>query len=149
MVTFTPLRWDRYATCRALFEEVFDMSELSCFRHIWSKRCETRSIGVLYKDVLVAFVLVDKQRMIHYICVHPEFQNDGLGTSLLRHVLSQSSEDRSLWLTTAADDRLVPWYGRHGFTVSNMIYTDGEFIGANMVKRQRCRSALPSTHLKN
>lgn len=142
MYTLTPLTWNHYAACRHLFEDVFDISEVSCFVEAWPKRCVDTSHAVLYKGAVVAFALVQTNMTINYICVHSDFQGSGLGSKLLTKILDLCSDKRSIWLRTAADERLVKWYGRYGFRVVETIVEDDEFIGADMVLRHRCRSGL-------
>jgi len=95
----------------------------------------------LDKDLVVAFALVDNKNKIQYICVDKEYQNEKIGTKLLEKIIDSTSEKRSLWLTTGNDERLVSWYARYGFRVTKRIYKNNLFVGANMVKRNRSRSA--------
>ena len=133
-----PLRWNHYAQCRALFEDVFDGSEMSWFVAAWRKRSDHSRVA-LHQDIVVGFALIDTASTLHYVCVHPDFQNSGLGTRLLTAVL-ELEDARSTWLSTAGDDRLVTWYTRHGFNITERVLHQGEFIGAHMVLRRRCRS---------
>jgi len=138
---FTPLRWNHYAACRDVFEDVFDISEHASFRKEWRRRCEKRSVVALYHGIVVGFALVDNAHKIQYISIRPEFQNAKLGSQLLARVLRACADDRSIWLVTADDTRLVKWYGRYRFQITQTYDDeDGEFIGADMVRRQRCRS---------
>lgn len=141
MYSYSRLRWDTYAACRRIFEDAFDISEIPSFVAAWPSRCEDKSIAAFYKGTLVAFALMDETMKLHYICVHPDFQNEGLGSILLAKVLELSSDERSIRLTTAGDERLVSWYMRYGFKVIDTTRAEGgAFIGADMVKRQHCRS---------
>ncbi|ADG75189.1 GCN5-related N-acetyltransferase [Cellulomonas flavigena DSM 20109] len=55
---------------------------------------------------------------LNYLAVHPAHQGRGLGGTLLRHGLAAlAREDGTPWLATA-DERNVPFYERHGFTVA-------------------------------
>ena len=134
----SPLRWNHYAQCRGLFEDVFDASEMSWFVAAWRKRSDHSQVA-LHQGIVVGFGLIDTASTLHYICVHPDFQNSGLGTRLLTAVL-EFEDARSTWLSTAGDNRLVTWYMRHGFNVAKRVTYQGEFIGAHMVLRRRCRS---------
>lgn len=138
MTSIQPLRWNHYAQCNALFDDVFDISEIPWFVSAWRKRSEHSRVAV-YRGTVVGFALMDTQNTLHYICIHPDVQNSGLGTRLLRSVLD-SDDARSTWLSTAGDDRLVRWYTRHGFKVAKRVVHQGKFIGAHMVLRRRCRS---------
>jgi ribosomal protein S18 acetylase RimI-like enzyme len=141
MYSFLPLRWNHYTQCKFLFDDVFDISEFHRFPDAWAAKSDELSLAVFYKDALVGFALVDIRNTIKYICIHPDFQNCGLGSKLLTKILDLSVDKRSIWLTTAGDERLVSWYGRHGFRVVETTVEDGEFIGADMVLRRRCRSS--------
>jgi ribosomal protein S18 acetylase RimI-like enzyme len=132
------LSWNHYAQCRALFEDVFDLSELSWFVAAWRKRSDHSRVA-LHQGIAIGFALIDTSSTLHYVCVHPDFQNSGLGTRLLTSVL-ECEDARSTWLSTAGDDRLVAWYMRHGFKVAKRVIHQGKFIGAHMVLRRRCRS---------
>jgi ribosomal protein S18 acetylase RimI-like enzyme len=140
MYSYLPLRWSHYAACRWLFEDAFDISEIGWFVKSWRERSE-QSIGVFYCGSVVGFALIDTKMILRYLCIHPDFQNSGLGSKLLTNVLDLCSDARSVWLTTAGDERLVRWYSRFGFRVVETRSEDGEFIGADMVRRTRCRSA--------
>lgn len=149
---YVPLRWNHYIGCRNIFEEAFALSERATFPMQWRTRCEKRSVVALYRDVVVGFALVDTQYTIQYIGVHPEFQNAHLGSQLLAYVVQACADDRSIWLVTADDTRLLQWYERHGFRVTNTHYNEHNgFMGADMVRRQRCRSATtnPPTSCAN
>jgi len=137
-MSIRPLRWNHYAQCVSLFEDVFDPSELSWFVGAWRKRSEHSRVA-LHQGVVIGFALIYTQSSLHYVCVHPDFQNSGLGTRLLTAVLD-CEDSRSTWLSTAGDDRLVRWYMRHGFRVAKRVIHQGKFIGAHMVLRRRCRS---------
>ena len=142
----TPLRWNHYAACRDVFEESFDISEHASFPTEWRSRCEKRSVVALYRGIVVGFALVDTAHKIQYINIRPDFQNAKLGSKLLAYVLRACADDRSIWLVTADDMRLVKWYGRHGFQITHTYKDDdGEFMGADMVRRQRCRSQTKGT----
>jgi ribosomal protein S18 acetylase RimI-like enzyme len=140
MYSFAPLRWSHYAACKWLFEDAFDISEVPWFIKSWRERSDN-SIGVFNCGSIVGFALIDTKMFLRYICINPEFQNCGLGSKLLTKVLNLCDEYRSIWLTTAGDERLVDWYSRFGFRVVETRTEDGEFIGADMVRRARCRSA--------
>ena len=135
IVRIVPLRWDHYAACRALHEEVFDVWEQPKFWESWQARGDSY-VAVQYGTV-VGFILATNTKIM-YICISPNFQQRGIGTQLLEKVIENK---RSVHLVTAGDQRLVRWYEKHGFKVTKTYYTGSEFMGADMVLRQRCRSA--------
>jgi ribosomal protein S18 acetylase RimI-like enzyme len=132
------LKWNHYNGCKRLFQNLFDISEHPWFHIEWQNRCSHSSFVALYYDTVVAFVLVDTHKTIHYICVEKQFQNESLGSRLLQHVIDVCKGGRNLRLVTADDERLVNWYKRYGFQVTHeYLDTDGDFVGADMVLRQR------------
>ena len=141
MYSYIPLRWSHYAACKWLFEDAFDISEVPWFTKSWRERSDN-SIGVFYCGSVVGFALIDTKMILRYLCIHPDFQNSGLGSKLLTKVLDLCADARSVWLTTAGDERLVGWYSRFGFRIVETRSEDGEFIGADMVRRMRCRSGV-------
>ena len=149
LLRFEPLRWNFYARCRDLFQSAFDVSEHANFPTKWRNRCTSRSIVTLLMDVPVAFAIVDTKHTLQYICVHPGLHNEKLGSKLLAKLLHNLNDDRSIHLVTADDERLVRWYEKYGFRVTKTYYSEGEerteFIGADMVRRLRCRSSSSSS----
>ena len=140
---FLPLSWQHYAACRDLFEDSFTLSEQPYFRAEWRRRCVSRSFVAILQGTVVAFALVDKRYKLQYICVNERFQGAKLGSRLLKKVLEAclTAGDRSIHLVTADDEGLMYWYSRFGFRVTGLYYEGDEFIGADMVRRARCRSA--------
>ena len=140
MLVVRPLLWSDYSVCRSMFEDVFDLDTLKYFWTEWLSRSNEHSYIALRMDTIVGFALIDTKRTIQYICVHQDVQKQGIGTLLLEKVLASMSNERSIYLVTAGDKRLVRWYGRYGFKVTNDHY-DGGYTGSDMVLRQRCRTS--------
>ena len=139
---FVKLTWKHYRLCKKLLENVFHISEIPFFINAWRNRSESESFVTLDKDLVVAFALVDNKNKIQYICVDKEYQNEKIGSRLLEKIIASTSEKRSLWLTTGNDERLITWYRRYGFRIIKKHIKNGVFIGADMVKRNRCRSGF-------
>jgi ribosomal protein S18 acetylase RimI-like enzyme len=140
-IVYRNLRWSDYVSAKGLFQTAFAFGEWKNFAEIWRARCKIVCFSAWYKDLLVGFTLVDSDNNIKYIAVHPDYQGYKIGSVLLTKVIESLSVARSIRLTTAADRRLVTWYGSYGFKPDH-IYTNtnGVFLGASMVRRQRCRS---------
>lgn len=139
-IKYAPLTWSDYAEARTIFRQTFAYSEWARLSTAW----RSRAVGWVarYRGVLVGFSLADTDNTVKYIAVHPEFQAYKIGSGLLTRLLGELTDARSIRLQTAGDTRLVGWYGRFGFRAESELYTDdGDFLGAFMVKRQRCRSA--------
>ena len=140
-IRLVPLRWNYYKECRTLFEDLFNISEHSSFQYEWDDRYEKRSFAALYYGVVIGFVLVDKTKSIRYICVNKEFQNEKLGSKLLTRVCDCCVDERVIRLVTADNEWLMEWYKKYGFRATHIYHSpDGEFAGADMVRRQRSRS---------
>lgn len=139
--SFVKLNWKDYRACKKLLENVFHISEIPFFINAWRNRSDSESFLALDRDVIVGFGLVDNRSKLQYICVDREYQNEKIGSQLLERIIDATREKRSLWLTTGSDERLVGWYGRYGFRVIKRLFNNSIFTGANMVKRNRCRSA--------
>jgi ribosomal protein S18 acetylase RimI-like enzyme len=136
-----PLEWKHYQQSRSLVETIFSIYEMPTFKKAWRERSEAHSFGVFSEGTLIALGLVDIFNKIQYICVDTLFQSAGLGSILIKKILFSLSDERSIWLTSAGDERLLKWYGRYGFQVVKMFKDcKGKFTGADMVRRQRCRS---------
>jgi len=140
--SFVELSWKHYRSCKKLLENVFYISEIPFFINAWRNRCEKESFVVLNNYVVIAFGLVDNKNKIQYICVDKEYQNEKIGSRLLEKIIASTSEKRSVWLTTGNDERLITWYSRYGFRIIKKHIKNGVFIGADMVKRNRCRSGF-------
>jgi ribosomal protein S18 acetylase RimI-like enzyme len=134
-----PLTWSDYASCRFMFEDVFDVTELKKFCSAWKTRSEQHSYVAVYTDTIVGFALVGSKNDIQYICVHQDFQKQKIGTLLLEKVLDSMSDERRVYLVTADDKRLTNWYGKYGFEVTKNYQYNSAYSGSDMVLRQRCR----------
>ena len=141
--TFTPITRRDYVAARAVFRCAFAYSEWARLFMAWKDRAEYGCYAAWYGGALVGFSLTSKDNVIKYIAVDPEYQGFKIGSVLLRLILESMGDARTIRLTTAGDERLLTWYGRFGFVVAEMLYgADGSYVGAHMIRRQRCRSAL-------
>jgi ribosomal protein S18 acetylase RimI-like enzyme len=141
-IKYVPLTRRDYVPARAVFRCAFAYSEWSRLFLAWKNRAEYGCYAAWYGGALVGFSLVSRDNIIKYIAVDPEYQGFKIGSSLLTRVLASMGEARTIRLTTAGDERLLTWYGRFGFCVTETLRDAyGEFVGAHMVRRQRCRSA--------
>lgn len=129
-------------SCKELFRTVFAHSEWANWHLAWRNR-NTRGCWVVrYNGVVIGASLVSKDNVIKYIAIDPEYQGYKIGSALLNLVLGDLADVRSIRLTTAGDERLLTWYGRFGFRVTEIVNdADGAFLGAHMVRRSHCRSA--------
>lgn len=117
MVVIRKLRHEDYHVVRSLFNDVFDMSEDAGFVKAWKERASDRTVGCWYHGgSVVGAAIVTNANLLAYIFVHPSFQNMGMGSLMLRHVLSVS---KTLHLVPVDDEKIITWYRRFGFRVSN------------------------------
>ena len=141
-IQYRRLRWSDYAVCKDVFRKAFAYSEWGRLTDAWSSRTTDACYVATYRDAIVGFSLIADDT-VKYIAVHPEYQGYKVGSGLLTRSLRSVPDLRSIRLVTAGDERLVGWYGRYGFRVSaELVGTDGSFVGAHMVRHQRCRSAI-------
>jgi GNAT superfamily N-acetyltransferase len=105
------LKQTDYRVTKNLFMEVFDESEEPKFIKAYPKRHLLGSVGYFYKGVLVGAALVTPQRL-EYIFIHPDFQQYGYGSAMLRAVMKQCP---TLSLTAVTDPAVRAWYVKHGF----------------------------------
>ena len=138
----TRLSFLDYAGCKQVYTEVFAETEWPSIQEAWRHRSPLGCWAVRYHGTILGFSLVSTDNIIKYISIHPDFQGLRIGSLLLRRILADLCDARCIRLTTAADRRLADWYGRFGFRITNthIDYT-GTYIGADMARRQRCRSA--------
>ena len=113
-----PLTQTDYRVTKQLFQDVFYMGEDPYFVTAWSSRDKGTSFGYWTHDVLIGAVIVsgppdgDTCSRLDYIFVHETFRNSGIGTQLLKAVLSLCPHIR---LTPVDDPAVKQWYKKHGF----------------------------------
>ena len=141
-IKYSKLSWSDYAAAKDLFRITFALSEWGRLAPAWRERASYGCYAARFRDTLVGFSLVSTDNTIKYIVVHPDYQGYKIGSGLLTRILGSMVSARAIRLTTAGDLRLLGWYGRFGFRAEEIIMDYGvEFVGAHMIKRQRCRSA--------
>jgi GNAT superfamily N-acetyltransferase len=142
-ISYSFLKPDDYVPARAVFRAAFAYSEWSQLYPNWKARADYGCFAAWYGGALVGFSLVSTDNMIKYIAVDPDYQGFKIGSGLLTLILRSMVDLRMIRLITAGDERLLQWYGRFGFKVTKMHYnSEGHYIGASMMRRQRCRSQL-------
>jgi ribosomal protein S18 acetylase RimI-like enzyme len=110
-----PLLDTDYAVCNDLFQTVFHPSIHDQFPAAWKSR--STSLGLWSHGALLGFALVSGTKL-EYICINESHQGRGLGSRLLREVLSLYP---ALYLVPVDDVAVCRWYESHGFHL--------EFIG--------------------
>jgi len=94
---------------KQLFVNVFDMSEIPKFIAAWAARDNSPSFWIA--DVLVGAALVGKNKL-HYIFIHEDYRDHGIGTKLLKAVLAAYP---TVYLQSVDDLNVKNWYVKHGF----------------------------------
>ena len=114
-----PLTCLDYASIRDIFSELFVESEDAKFRVAWRHRSRSVSLGIYKNKDLVGFALV-KGTQLAYIGIHRAYQAYGLGSKLLRAVMSSSFErSRNVHLIPVFDPKVINWYVKHGFKLTH------------------------------
>ena len=143
-IHYRPIIWSDYAGCKALFQDVFDISEDFRFPIAWNNRKDRGSYVATYYGVIIGFSLADNENCIRYITVSKHFQNQKIGTYLLFRTCEALFDAPSIWLTTAGDVRLSAWYEKFGFVHERTYLSKKkEYLGECMIRRQRGRRSCP------
>ena len=119
--TVKPLTCLDYRTAKEIFLDVFDNSEFSDFTLAWKTKVREESLGIYTSyNELVGFALVDYQRKLNFITIHPDYQKYKLGTQLLQKILKNCIERRKgLSLIPVPSDHVIACYKKNGFYESD------------------------------
>lgn len=104
-----------------IFKNVFEHKYITEFQDVWKARDPNLSFGIVDEQrILVGFLLTKEIQNNHYqiefIGVSPQIQKGGIGTLLLRKVLSLAdSQQWKVTLIPVNDERIIGWYKKHGF----------------------------------
>lgn len=114
-----------YKKATEIFFAAFDETEFSEFITAWENRIIEESLGVYtYTNELVGFALVDYQRKLNFITIHPDHQHSKLGTQLLQELLRTCIENhRGLSLVPVPKNHIIAWYKKNGFYETNTYLT--------------------------
>ncbi len=105
-----------------IFKNVFEHKYITEFQDVWKARDPNLSFGIVDEQrILVGFLLTKEIQNNHYqiefIGVSPQIQKGGIGTLLLRKVLSLAdSQQWKVTLIPVNDERIIGWYKKHGFS---------------------------------
>jgi ribosomal protein S18 acetylase RimI-like enzyme len=141
-IKYTRLTMTDVVSAKYLFQSTFAYSEWRNWAEAWRTRNRLGCWVATCRGAVLGVSLVSKGNVIKYIAVDPEYQGYKIGSSLLKLILADLKDARSVRLVTAGDIRLLAWYGRFGFRATETVRdSDGTFIGAYMTLRNRSRSA--------
>jgi GNAT superfamily N-acetyltransferase len=110
-----PLTPQDYKSVKDIFEATF---KIKMPNSTWRYRNRQRSLGIFNNaGDLLGFILLSGKSYISRIAVHPLFQSLGLGSKLLKAVLTKSCLDRqTVYLTPLNWEKpLMKFYCNHGF----------------------------------
>jgi ribosomal protein S18 acetylase RimI-like enzyme len=122
MTTLGILQEPDFDAVWTIFKSVFEHKYITEFHIAWSTRNPDLSFGLFDEQrVLIGFLLTkqlqDNHQRIEFIGVSPIIQKGGVGTRLLRKVLSDALQRRYVvTLIPVNDDQIIGWYKKHGFT---------------------------------
>ncbi len=141
-IKYTRLTMADAVAVRCLFQSAFAAGEWCNWAEAWRHRNALGCWVARCRGAILGVSLVSKSNVIKYIAVDPDYQGYKIGSSLLKLILADLKDARSIRLVTAGDERLLVWYGRFGFRVTSTVRdSDGNFVGAFMTLRNRSRSA--------
>lgn len=104
-----------------IFKSVFEHKYITEFRDAWNAKTPDLSFGFFDEQrILLGFLLTKTiqtdHQQIEFIGVSPWIQKGGVGTQLLRKVLTDAEErNYRVTLIPVNDEAIVRWYTKHGF----------------------------------
>lgn len=121
MTTVQRLRESDFDTVWTIFKSVFEHKYITEFHVAWSTRNPGLSFGLFDEQcVLIGFLLTkqlqDNHQQIEFIGVSPVIQKGGVGTRLLRKVLTDAEQHQyAVTLIPVNDENIINWYKKNGF----------------------------------
>jgi len=125
-----PLRMHDYKEVKNIFYDTFDLHDDPDFFRAWRNRNQRSSMGLFYRGTLIGFGLVAGTKL-WFLAIARTFRGGsatikiggqtlrgGTGSILLNAILRTLP---SCYLTPINDPRLIAWYERHGFRISQAI----------------------------
>lgn len=119
-----------------IFYDTFDLCDDADFFRAWRHRNRQSSMGLYYNSTLIGFGLVVKTRL-WFLAVSARFRGGGTGTRLLGAILNTMT---TCQLTPVNDARIIAWYERHGFRITQYF----EFKNIKIPTLMMSWSAAPS-----
>lgn len=123
MTSLRILRDTDFEDVWTIFKSVFEHKYITEFHDAWNTRNPNLSVGVFDEQcILVGFLLTkqlrEKHQQIEFIGVSPFVQKGGVGTHLLRKILSEASlQGFVVTLIPVNDTKIISWYKKHGFRI--------------------------------
>jgi ribosomal protein S18 acetylase RimI-like enzyme len=121
MTSLSILSESNYTDVWDIFKSVFEHKYIVEFQDAWNARNPNLSFGIFDDQrTLIGFLLTKEIRnnhqQIEFIGVSPLIQKGGVGSQLLRKVLSTAIEKQFMvTLIPVNDEKIIGWYKKHGF----------------------------------
>ncbi len=112
-----PLKLHHYKEVKSIFYDTFDLHDEVDFFAAWRNRNQRSSMGLFYRGTLIGFGLVAGSKL-WFLAIAQTFRGNGTGSLLLNAILRTMT---SCYLTPINDPRLIAWYERHGFRISQLL----------------------------
>jgi ribosomal protein S18 acetylase RimI-like enzyme len=103
-----------YNAVFSLFRKIFPPSDTCDFQNAWKAKNKQSSMGLFDRSTLIGFGLVCENRL-WFIAIDSKYQKYGYGSFLLRSIMSTMD---SLCLTPVNEVKVIEWYKRHGFRIT-------------------------------
>lgn len=124
-----------------IYDLVFPPSMNKDLHTAWRWRLDDLCLGSFTSQGdLVGFILCDvggyrfESIYVNFIAVHPDFQQYGIGSTLIKSILQKAiNERKSVSLTPVPVKYIQSWYSKHGFYITHIEKANegGDFILMN------------------
>ena len=111
------LKLHNFKEVKGIYYDTFDLHDDADFFSAWRHRNQRSSMGLFYRGTLIGFGLVRGQKL-WFLAIAKEFRGNGTGSILLNAILKTM---QSCYLTPVNDPRIIAWYERHGFRISQKL----------------------------
>lgn len=97
----------------------------------WKKRLNSKKpYIILEKDVIIGFAELEKDGHIDCFYIHKDYQRQGVGSLLFKHLEKQSHKKGLERLYAEVSITAQPFFKKHGFKTikKNIIHTNGQTL---------------------
>ena len=112
-----PLSCLDYVSMKDIFIETFCNNGFNTKKicSLWKRRNIETSLGIFSEDHDILGFTITVGNHLARIAIHPDFQNQGLGSKLLVRVLNMYSNKNISVSIVPINDSLTSYYARYGF----------------------------------
>lgn len=118
------LRMHNYKEVKNIYYDTFDLHDDADFFAAWRNRDQQSSMGLFYRGTLIGFGIVTRENRLWFLAVARPFRGSGAGSILLNAILKTRD---ACHLTPVNDQRVINWYERHGFRISEHLPANPRF----------------------